>query len=123
MGQKISLVLNLQSMWVQTAVQYNFYFRDPASPWIHGELFLYDAGSYTMLDCTIVGFIDEENGKFPSADFERKVIMGDFRNYLTKLYDATTFSNADEIDQGWKDYILTNPSSSFANILVGTLPG
>ena len=49
--------------------------------------------------------------------------MSDYKNFMTKLYEATTFVEADELPQGWKDYLLENRSSEYATILVGTLPG
>ena len=57
--------------------------------------------------------------------FNKQIVVGGYKDYLPRLYNNTIFENADQIPQGWKDYILNTPDISYhyANLMGGTLPG
>ena len=78
---------------------------------------------YTTITCNVKAFLADGQGKFPLESFEGQVIMSNFKNWLTYLFDRTEFKKGEP--QGWINYIksTTDISSQYANILVGTLPG
>ena len=102
-----------------------YYLAYPLADSYEFDLDMFGSGGYTLIDCTIAGFISTGHGKFPSAKLETQFIMSDFQSYLPTLFSKTVFVPVPKgIPQGWIDYIMDTPnlSNQYANILVGTLP-
>ena len=123
-GQVAQFQAHYDFLWVATATIYNDFVKSPADPgYEYWKTFVED--DYTIIECTIVGFISSGEGKFPSNGFENQIIINDFKNYLPRLYEKSYFVNESSLPEGWADYIMDTPdiSSQYANILVSTLPG
>ena len=41
-----------------------------------------DTDDPSIVECTIAGFLSDGEGKFPSIDWSRQVVMSNFANYV-----------------------------------------
>jgi len=57
---------------------YNTYFRAEGEPAFDTGIFQSDGSDFTLTTCTIKAFLKDGQGKFPSEDFKKKIINGNF---------------------------------------------
>ena len=74
--QTITLRANYRDLWAATATMYNDVVKSASEEAVPYD----DFGSFdfSVLECTIAGFISTGEGKFPSSGFSNQVIINDF---------------------------------------------
>ena len=118
-GMRVTFAANYMDVFKTIANLWNSYrVERPELPYVSPEIFFWD--DRADIYCTVRGFSSDGSGKFPSDGWKHMMVINDFYNYIPRIWNATTFSNADLIPQEFADYVVSSKdlSGAMANSFV-----